>query len=59
MGTDRDLVRCVGCCFLFVVLFLLVGLVWLWFCVGFVALHDLSHSLSPSHKRCEALHLSQ
>ena len=45
--------------FLFVVLFLLVGLVWLWFCVGFVVLHDLSHSLSSSHKRCEVLHLSQ
>ena len=58
MGTDRDLVWCVGC-FCCLVLFLLVVLVWLCFCVGFVVLHDLSHSLSPSHKRCEALHLSQ
>ena len=51
MGSDRDLVRCVGCCFL-VCGFVFVGwVVWLWFCVGVVALHDLSHSFR--------LHLSQ
>ena len=44
---------------MFLVLFLFVALVWLCFCVGFAVLHDLSHSLLPSHKRCEALHLSQ
>ena len=43
----------------FLVLFLLVVLVWLCFCVCSAVLHDLSHSLLPSHKRCEGLHLSQ
>ena len=35
MGTDRDLVRCVGCCFLVVVLFWWLGclvVVLCWFC---------------------------